>query len=41
MLSGVTWPADGVIVALVLVLLVRRTRGQGPGALDEDGCGEA
>ena len=26
-LSGVTWPVDGVIVALVLVLLVRRTRG--------------
>jgi len=40
-LSGVTGPVDGVIVALVLVLLVRRTRGQGPGALDEDGRGEA
>ena len=40
-LSEVTWPVDGVIVALVLVLLVRRTRGQGPGALDEDGRGEA
>jgi len=26
-LSGVTWPIDGVIVALVLVLLARRTRG--------------
>lgn len=40
-LSGVTWPVDGVIVALVLVLLVRRTRGQEPGVLDEDGRGEA
>jgi len=28
-LSGVTWPVDGVIIALVLVLLVRRTRGTG------------
>jgi len=26
-LSGVTWPIDGVIVALALALLVRRTRG--------------
>ena len=26
-LSGVTWPVNGVIVVLVLVLLVRRTRG--------------
>ncbi len=41
-LSGVTWPIDGVIVALALVLLVRRTRaGRWHGALNEHGGGEA
>jgi len=41
-LSGVTWPVDGVIVALVLVLLVRRTRaGRWQGDLDEHGRGWA
>ena len=41
-LSGVTWPVDGVIVALVLALLVRRTHaGRWPGDLDEHGCGWA
>jgi len=39
-LSAVTWPIDGVIVALVLVLLVRRTRaGRWPGDLDEHNRG--
>jgi len=41
-LSGVTWPIDGVIVALALVLLVRRTRaGRWHGDLNEHGGGEA
>jgi len=41
-LSGVTWPVDGVIVALVLALLVRRTHaGRWPGDLDEHDRGWA
>jgi len=41
-LSGGTWPIDGVIVALALVLLVRRTRaGRWHGDLNEHGGGEA